>query len=238
MSDNVKRHVTGRAFSTAASMAMILAVSVAVGCNGGAWGGSGPIVPTPLASADFSSVRLRMLICELQVPAERVVELDSDRLAAGAGDVKGFVAKLSALGTNKVLYRLDQTVDLHTTSRIQARSRMPFVTGARRTESGRTIRTVQYESVGAICKVTGKAVEDADPPHLRAEINVELSALSDSGVKITGDVEGPVVRKTTLLHTGPVQLGRPFVLISATPGPPGKAEPTTFVCRGIFTKPN
>jgi len=219
-------------------MAMVLAVSAAVGCNGGVLGGSGPIVPTPLASADFSSVRLRMLICELQVPAERVVELDSDRLAAGAGDVNGFLAKLSALGTNRVLYRLDQTIDLHTTSRIRSSSRVPFVTNTRRTDSGRTISTVQYQDVGAMREFTGKAVKDADPPHMRAEVNVELSIMSDSGVKITDKTKGPALRTATLLHAGPVQLGRPFVLVSTTPGPQGKAESTAFVCRGIFTKPD
>ena len=238
MSDNGKRRVTRRAFSTAASMAMILAVSAAGGCNGGVLGGSGPIVPTPLASADFSSVRFRMLICELQLPAERVVELDSDRLAAGTGDVKGFVAKLSALGTNRVLYRLDQTVDLHATSQVQSRSSVPFVTATRVLASGRTVNTVRYEKVGAICKVTGKAVKDADPPHMRAEVDVELSTMSDSGVKITDKIKGPVLQKATLLHAGPVQLGRPFVLVSATPGPQGKAASTAFVCRGVFTKPN
>ncbi|KKM98406.1 hypothetical protein LCGC14_1158250 [marine sediment metagenome] len=238
MSDNVKRRATRRVFSTAASMGMILAVSAAVGCNGGVLGGSGPIVPTPLASADFGSVRLRMLICELQVPAERVMELDSDRLAAGATDEKAFLDRLSKLGAAKVLYRLDQTVDLNSTSQIKAGVRKPFVTAARVTQSGRTMRTVQYERLGAVCKVTGKAVKDADPPHMRAEVNVDLSTMSDSGVKISDKVQARVLRMVTLVHAGSVQLGRPFVMVSTTPGAQGKTESAAFVCRGVFTRPN
>ena len=217
--------------------AMLLAASAQMGCEGGAAGGLGPIEPTPLTSADFSSVRFQAVLCQVRLPPERVVEIDPDRLAAGG--VKGFVAKLSAIGTSRVLYRLDQTVDLHTTSRIRTGSRVPFVTNARMTQTGRTVRAIEYVRAGVNCRITPKPVKDTDPPCMQAKVEIDLTTAADSRVSVSEKVKAVAMHSVTLLHAGPVALGRPFVMVATGPAGQGKdAEAVAFVCRAVFTRRN
>jgi len=217
--------------------AILLAASAGVGCEGVA----GPIEPTPLAAANFGSVRFQAILCEVSLPAEGAADIDAERLAAAPGDVKGFMAKLSALGASRILYQLDETVDLHAPSRIRAGSRVPFVTASRVTESGRTVNAVQYMAVGADCRIAGRPVKDTDPPCMQVEVKVELSTVSESGVSVSEKVKGVATHQATLLHAGPVALGRPFVMVTMGPAAKGKgkdAEAIAFVCRAVFTRRN
>lgn len=194
--------------------------------------------PTPLAEADFASVRFRAEVYELRLPQERAAALDPDRLAAAAGSRRELLNKLKQLGTAKLLYQVDQAVDLNTSTPIRVGARVPFVMAARPTQTGQVIRTVRYEQMGAEFNVAGKPVTDVEAPVMRVQIDVEISAISDSGAHVSEKVPARVMRKVTLAHRGAVTLGRPITMMSMDSSAPAKDErAVAFVVRIVLDAP-
>ena len=84
-----------------------------------------------------------------------------------------------------------------------------MVTSSRVTDRGQKVNTVQYNSV-----VVFKG-ERMGPRQLQVTSTVEMSTRTESPVQISEGVTSSVIRKTNMSLKGPVELGKPSVLISA-----------------------
>lgn len=200
--------------ATIAVCCMALTLAVAMGC-------------------ELKSARFQATVYETRVPEKGIGAFDSKLLAAKAGTAADLQKALTACGKTKVLYQVDQTVNL-AEDRIHIGKREPFVTNTRRTERGPTISTIQYEDVGVIFQIAGKPTASG----LDATVRIEMSALTDSAKKISENVNAVTVRTVELGHNGPVQLGRPVVLVSldaSSKGADGNA--IAYVCRIVLSEP-
>jgi hypothetical protein len=152
-----------------------------------------------------SAVRLQATVFEMRLPPEKIGALDAMQLATMD------LSKLPPeMGESRALYVVDQKVSL-AGDRIMVGTQEPMVTNTRVTNTGQKINTVQYNSVGAI--VEFKA-ERTGPRQLNVTSTIEVAAKTESSVEIGNGVNSSVIRKATLSLKGPVELGKPSVLIS------------------------
>jgi len=192
---------------------MALTLAVAMGC-------------------DLKSARFQATVYETRVPEKGISAFDAKSLAAKAGTAADLQKALAACGKTKVLYQVDQTVNL-AEDRIHIGKREPFVTNTRRTDRGQTINTVQYEHVGVIFQVMGKPTDSG----LDATVRIEMSALTESGTKISETAKAVTVRTVELGHNGPVQLGKPVVLVSLdASSKDADGNAIAYVCRIVFSE--
>ena len=171
----------------------------------------------PLARADATpavqaleepsnAVRLQAAIYEIRVAPEQIGQLDAARLATA-----DFSKLPPELGESRALYLVDQRVSL-SGDRVMVGTDEPTVTSSRMTDRGQRMNTVQYNSVGAI--VEFKA-ERTGPRQLQVTSTIEMSTKTESPVQMSEGITSSVIRKTTMSLKGPVELGKPSVLISA-----------------------
>ena len=200
--------------ATIAVCCTALALAVATGC-------------------ELKSARFQATVYETRVPAKGIGAFDAASLAANTGPAADLQKALSACGKTKVLYQVDQTINL-AEDHIRIGNREPFVTNARRTERGPTIKTVQYEEVGVIFQITGNPTGAG----LDATVRVEMSALTDSAKQIAENVSAATIRSIQLGHNGPIQLGKPVVLVSLdASSKDADGNAVAYVCRMVFSEP-
>jgi len=212
------------------AVAVFLFSGVLAGCQGPAAREAGSL-------ADLLPARFEATIYEVRVPADRAGELDSSALAAKAPKAEDFAKALAALGPTKIMYTVDQVVNLYRDN-IKIGTREPMITNTRKTESGQVINTIQYQEVGAIFVIAGgPPPRDSKRKGIDASVKVELATLSDSGVQIAADVKASAMRNVGLTHNGPVEYGRPFVILSVNSTSKDAAgNAVAYVCRGVFTE--
>ncbi|HOF17998.1 MAG TPA: hypothetical protein PK082_03750, partial [Phycisphaerae bacterium] len=187
--------------------------------------------PVPVENA---ACPLDATIYELHLPPASAGSLDAAGLTEAAADPKEFDRVLARLGKAKVLYRMDQSVKL-SGDRVSVQDRVPVVIATRTNDEGQILRTVAYQSVGAVLNVSGKALPGGE---LAAELNLEIAALADSSVKIANNVSAPVTRKVVLVHKGPVAPGRAVVMVSADANSlDADGQALAFVARVVLGKP-
>lgn len=178
-------------------------VSLAVG---GCAGSSKPAPAAQAADERNSAVRLQAAIYEVLVAPEQVGRLDAAKLATV--DFAQFPAEI---GQARALYLVDQQVSL-AGDRVMAGTDEPMVTGSRVTDRGQRTNSVQYNSVGATIEFKAQRTGAQE---LQVTSTVEMSTKTDSPVEVAEGVSSPVIRKTAMSLKGPVQVGKPSVLISA-----------------------
>ena len=171
-----------------------------VGC-GGSWRAARV---EPLEEG-ATAVRLQATIYEVRVAPDQVAKLDAARLAK-----RDLSKHPRELGQSKALYVVDQKVSL-AGDRVMVGTQEPVVTNSRIMADGKTVNQVQYMDVGAV--VEFKA-DRTGPRQLQVTSTIELEALTDSPVEPLPGVGSPVSRKATMSLKGPVELGKPTVLIS------------------------
>ena len=203
-----------------------LAAALAAGCQDGT---RGPGALSPSDLRELKSARFEATIWETRLPAERLGKVDAKALES-AGDVQ---KALEGLGATRALYKVDQVIDL-ARAQIKVGKSEPFVTNTRTTQTGGMINTVQYQEVGAIFQVSAKPTDRG----LEAKVEVEMSAVTDSGTPIADKVPAVSIHHVSLGHDGPVELGRPVVMASvdaSTRDAQGAA--VAYVCRIVFSAP-
>ncbi len=180
-----------------------------------------------------SSVRFRASIYEV-----RLAEADVHKLEMTADMRANLQARLQALGSTKVLYKVDEVIDLADEARMTVSARVPFVTGVRMSESGKEIRSVQYQPVGAVYKVSGEPVSGSRGKLLDVRLKVELSAVTESQTKVAAGVAAVTLRQAKLGHSGRVKLGRPIVMLTVDTSAKDKdGLAVAYVCRAEFSRP-
>jgi len=202
-----------------------LMAGVGVGCQPEARGARGP---APVALRDLRSARFQATVYEVRLPGDRITGLDAKALAA-AGDLR---KTLEGLGVTKALYQIDQNVDL-AESRITIGKDEPMVTATRKTQTGQVINAVRYQSVGAVFQISVKPTAQG----LHATVAVEVAALTESPSRIMENVPAMTIRNTTMGHDGPVELGRPVVMLSADASSrDADGNAIACVCRVVFSE--
>jgi len=189
------------------------------------------------APTDVSPARFEATVYEVQVPADLAGKLDSVALAAKAADPDALRAALAEFGPTKVLYRVDQPVNVFSEN-IMVGSSEPMVTNSRKTDTGQTVNTVQYNNVGLIISIAaGQLPKDSDRKGLDVRMQIEVSSLGESGVELTHQVKSAVIRKVSIFHSAALQYGRPSVMLNVTyPQKDEKASATAFVIRTVFSE--
>lgn len=191
---------------------------------------SGLRPPSEVAPARFEAA-----VYEVRVPEARLAELEAPALEARAATVPDLAKALGEFGETRLLYKLDQTVNLYGESIVMG-SQEPMVTGSRRMDSGPAINTVTYQEVGLIVKLAADPpAPDAPRKEPAVQVNFELSAMTDSGVEIAPSVKAQRIRNLQLSHSETPRFGRPMVLlhVAAAPGN-AEAPPTAYVIRYVF----
>ena len=233
----------GRGLSGALALAAILAIGMAVAL-------SFPSQSMPLdevadlastqpagavrAAPDALTCPLSATVFEVRLPPEKAGRLDAGALAAAATPAD-LAKALAEVGRAAVLYRLDESIKL-SGDRLMIGSSSPSTAASRLTDTGQTVNTVQYQDVGVILTASGRP---APGGQLTAELGLEISASTDSAVKIGPSASAPVIRKAIMVHRGLVTPGRPVVMISVdavSPDAEGKA--IAFVARVVLGAPH
>jgi len=205
---------------------VVVAAALAAGCQDET---RGPGALSPSDLRELKSARFQATIWETRLPAERLGKVDAKALAS-ADDVQ---KALEGLGATRALYRVDQVIDL-AKAQIKVSKTEPFVTATHTTETGGTINTVEFRQVGAIFQVSAKPTDRG----LEARVEVEMSAVTDSGTLIADKVPAVSMHHVSLGHNGPVELGRPAVMTSvdaSTRDAQGGA--IAYICRIVFSAP-
>jgi len=177
-----------------------------------------------------AAVRFQAIICETRLAADRIPALDAARLA----QAPDLARALEELGKTRILYSVDQSVAL-AGDQINISKREPVVTASRVMEGGRAVNTVQYQQVGAIFKVAGRP---AGPGRLDVDLSIETASLTDSSARISDGTIAPTIRSAVMSHKGPVDLGKPAVLLSAdAASKDADGNAVAHVCRVLLTAP-
>jgi hypothetical protein len=159
-------------------------------------------------------VRLQVVVYEVKLPTEKIAGLNVDDLTAQARTPASLQETLSRLGPSRVIHHLDQGVDLQKETSVNIGTHSPFVQNRQAGPKGQVNSSVSYEDVGGIVKLRGQW-DPRSPERGTAQINVELSTLSDSTVELSGNVKAPVFRKLRQQYDGPFVIGKPVLLLAA-----------------------
>jgi hypothetical protein len=194
-------------------------------------------VTSPKAPAEIAPARFEATAYEVLVPADRAGKLDSAALTAKAADPDDLCKALAEFGPTRILYRVDQPVNLYSEN-IMIGSREPMVTATRKTDTGQSINTVQYQQVGLIINISaGPPPKDSDRKGLDVQMKIELAAIGQSAVEISPQAKTAVIRNVAIDHSEPLRFGRPFVMLNVTyPPKDEKGTAAVYVIRGLFNE--
>lgn len=168
--------------------------------------------PTGPAEADPTRrARVGVTVYQIEVPSDRVAEVDVAALTAHADSVVSLKAALTKLGEAKIACRGD--VILKPDGRTQKTnfgSQMPFVRSSSRNKQGNTTASIEYESVGVNLEASG---ELKSLTYGTAEVEIEFAGVTDSGVEVGNGIMAPVIRKFTQQFSGGFKHGVPVLLL-------------------------
>ncbi len=191
-----------------------------------------PRPPTSVAPARFEAT-----VYEVQVPSNRIADVDARALEAKAATPQDLAVALAAIGGTKVLYKIDQSVNLYG-ERIMLGTSEPMVTGSRVMSGGQTINSISYQQVGLMVDLSANAPpNDAARKDLQVQVNFELSVLADSGIEISPQVKASSIRNVQLSHSEIPKFGKPSVMLSiSAPSVGDKAQAVAYVVRCVFSE--
>ncbi|MCX5683824.1 MAG: hypothetical protein NT049_09080, partial [Planctomycetota bacterium] len=133
-----------------------------------------------------------------------------------SGDPDALRAALAEFGPTKILYRVDQPVNVFQEN-IMVGSSEPMVTSSRKTDTGQTVNTVSYNNVGLIISIAaGQPPKDSDRKGLDVRMQIEVASIGESGVELTPKVKSAVIRKVSISHSAGLQYARPLVMLNVT----------------------
>ena len=198
---------------------------------------SRPPMPTTVAPTNVAPARLEATVYEVQVPQNRIAELDAKQLESGAGTAQGLAKALAGFGETKVLYKIDQEVNLYG-EHIMIGSSQPVVTGSRTTGTGQAINSVTYQQTGLMVGLAG-AVEPKTPQAegLAVQVNFQLAAMTPGTVETAPGVKTPSMHNVQFSQGGMPKFGRPAVLLSLNAASGEANKPAVaYVVRYVFHK--
>lgn len=193
------------------------------------------LAQVPQAPVNIAPARFEATVYEVQLPENRIADLDAGVLETKAATAQDLAKALEAFGTTKVLHKIDQTVNLYGETITLSRNE-PMVTATRMDNSGNAVNSISYQQVGLIVSLSAST----PPPEtqrsgLDVQLNLELSSLADSGVEIAPKVKASSTRNVQLSHSENVRFGKPLVMLNVSaPASNDKSLPTAYVVRYVF----
>jgi hypothetical protein len=88
----------------------------------------------------------------------------------------------------------------------------PIIVSSRQDSAGRAVNSVQYQNTGARFAIAGKST---DAGKIECDVKIDLSTISNSSAEIAPNVKASLFRTATMSHKGPVEVKKPFVVLSA-----------------------
>jgi beta-lactamase regulating signal transducer with metallopeptidase domain len=202
-------------------------------------GGMGGFTPPPTPATpptNVAAARFEATVYELEIPENRIADLDADRLEGSAATPQALATALGAFGTPKILYKVDQIVNLYGEN-ISLGTQVPLITGALDDGSGKPHNLISYTSVGLVTRISAAPSNAIKPPVPHVQLNFILSVLADSDVPISDTVNGKNIRSVQLSQSGTPTFGKPTVLVTVNAADANaKTRPVAYIVRYLFTQ--
>ena len=210
--------------------------------GGGGFGGSSgfatslsPSTPPP---TNVAPARFEATVYELEIPENRIADLDAAKLESSAATPQSLTGALRAFGTPKVLYKVDQTVNLYGEN-ITLGTQEPTVSGTSMNARGMRVNSIMFQNVGLVTRIAAAvpliAGRIAD---LKVQLNFQLSVIAPSNVELSDGVPATSVRTVALSQSGTPKFGTPSVLVTVSAAAAGeKSPPVAYIIRYQFTQP-
>jgi hypothetical protein len=179
-----------------------------------------PPAPTEAAPARFEAT-----VYEVRAAEDRIASLDARALEAKAGTAQALTKALAEFGQTKVLYKVDQTVNLFG-DRIALTDNEPMVTGPR------------IRNVGLRIDISASApASDGKRKVPNTQVVFHLATLDDRSFELEPTARVKPVRIINLRHSEVPRFGQPCVQlnVSAGTGEPA-AQATACVVRYVFSE--
>jgi beta-lactamase regulating signal transducer with metallopeptidase domain len=203
-------------------------------------GGMGGFTPPPTPATPPTNVeaaRFEATVYELEVPENRIADLDAVKLESSAATPQALATALGAFGTPKILYKVDQIVNLYGEN-ISLGTQVPLITGALDDGSGKPRNLISYTSVGLVTRISAAPSNAIKPPVPQVQLNFILSVLADSDVPISDTVNGKNIRSVQLSQSGTPTFGKPTVLVTVNATDANaKTRPVAYIVRYRFSQP-
>jgi hypothetical protein len=193
--------------------------------------------PTPATPpTNVAAARFEATVYELEIPENRIADLDADHLEGSAATPQALATALGAFGTPKILYKVDQIVNLYGEN-ISLGTQVPLITGALDDGSGKPHNLISYTSVGLVTRISAAPSNAIKPPVPHVQLNFLLSVLADSDVPISDTVNGKNIRSVQLSQSGTPTFGKPTVLVTVNAADANaKTRPVAYIVRYLFTQ--
>ena len=200
-------------------------------------------------SAEILPAQFQATVYEVQAAAERLGSLDDKVLTRQAATTETLLAALAQTGKARLLYRIEQPVNVFST-RIIIGSSEPVISGTRTTTTGGTVNSINYQNVGFIVQLSAQAApKDQDTAAPVVTTAIKLSILSPGEKEIAPGQNESVIRAMSLDHSGALELNQPQVLLAissnafssfrrfaeANRGAETRAAPVAYVVRYQFS---
>jgi hypothetical protein len=167
-----------------------------------------------LASAEILSAQFQATVYEVQAGAEQLGNLDDKALTRQAATPETLLAALAQTGKARLLYRIEQSVNVFSTSSIIGSSE-PVITGTRTTTTGAAINMISYQNVGFIVRLSAHGPpKDQNTAAPIVTTAIKLSVLSPGEKEIAPGQKESVIRVMSLDHSGALELNRPQVVLA------------------------
>jgi hypothetical protein len=188
---------------------------------------SGPIQPT----------RVQIEVFELRCPSDRLAKLDLAGITDGNPPIGAIVERLSALGSARLLTRIDNTTDLLTEFTLSRTSDLPVVQSVTAPASRPADPSVNYQSVGLTLNLSG-SWQDDDPDQAVIQCRLSLSSVAESSVQISSGVAMPAFVKAKIDRSFVARNGRPVWTLSNNlpASEDANAMTTAAIARMVFTR--
>lgn len=186
-----------------------------------------PPPPTELAPARFEAI-----VYEVQVPRNRIADLDAQTLEASAATPQSLLKALGEFGETRILYKINQPVNLYVES-IVLKSTEPII-DLQKEPSMSLTRATSYISVGFDVNISAAVLRPSGQKDgLIVQTVFQLKALSD--VDISSTIKSPRILDLKLSRSETVKFGKPTVLLNVSaPDAGGNALPLAYVICYVF----
>ncbi len=185
-------------------------------------------------------VRFQATVFKVNLDKQHLAEIDAQALAAAGGSAPEMAKTLSDFGKVEALYRVDQVLSLtgRGRNRIIITRDTPYTSGIGMSQSGQVTTSISRQSVGASFEIYGGYASKAGGAPLSVQIQVELSAITDSSIEVGPKVSSPVFWKVEQAYSAPTEYGAPIVLLTVDgAATTGHDNPIAFVTLIKLTEP-
>jgi hypothetical protein len=185
-------------------------------------------VEAAVARAEPLPTRARVTMYQVSVHKDKTAGLQASSLAAAKDDA-ALSDLLGRLGDTRLLYAIDQAVELEKNPSMKISSQRPIPGATGEDKDGRRRTTVNYYDVGCIVNMRGQWPAQSFEPG-SAIIEVEITNVALSNVDAGLETKAPILSKLRQNFAGPVESGRAVVLVSLDAGG-GPDTTTAYVTR-------